>query len=187
MQHSTGLILAGGAGRRVAQSDKGLLRWQGQPLAAHVATRLRPQVNRLIISCNRNRAFYATLAEDTVTDTRRDYQGPLAGLEAAIPLIDGEFVVVVPCDTPLLPLDLAQRLLAPMAATGDRAVDISYAHDGGRGHYLCAAIRTAILPTVTAYLEEGQRAVRHWYAQHRVAVIDFSDEKQCFANYNRAE
>ena len=185
MQDTTGLILAGGAGRRVKGSDKGLLYWQGQPLAMHVATRLRPQVKRLLISCNRNRDFYAALAEDTVTDCRRGYLGPLAGLEASIPHVHGEFLIVAPCDTPLFPLDLVERLLAPLTASMDRPFDISYAHDGERGHYLCAAIRATVLPTLAEFLDEGQRAVRHWYARHHVTVVDFSDQRQSFANYNR--
>ena len=185
MQDTTGLILAGGAGRRVEGSDKGLLNWQGQPLAAQVATRLRPQVKHLVISCNRNRDFYAALAEDTVTDCRRGYQGPLAGLEASIPHVHGEFLIVAPCDTPLFPLDLVERLLAPLTASMGGPFDISYAHDGERGHYLCAAIRATVLPTLAEFLDEGQRVVRHWYARHHVTVVDFSDQRQSFANYNR--
>ena len=76
----TGLILAGGAGRRVEGRDKGLIDWQGKPLVQHVALRLRPQVGQLIISCNRNIETYRELADKTVTDSRRDFQGPLAGL-----------------------------------------------------------------------------------------------------------
>ena len=83
MQDTTGLILAGGAGRRVGGRDKGLLTWRGAPMAAQVAQRLRPQVARLLISCNRNTDYYATLADATVADSRRDFQGPLAGIEAA--------------------------------------------------------------------------------------------------------
>ena len=82
----SGLILAGGAGRRVDGRDKGLITWHGRPLIAHVAVLLRPQVGRLVISCNRNNERYAEFADETVGDTRRDFQGPLAGLEAATPV-----------------------------------------------------------------------------------------------------
>jgi molybdopterin-guanine dinucleotide biosynthesis protein A len=182
---ATGLILAGGAALRAGGTDKGLLDWQGQPLAAHVARRLRPQVGRLLISCNRNADFYATLADAIVTDTRRGFQGPLAGLEGAIAHIRGEFLVIAPCDTPLLPTDLAARLLAALASPPAGTVDVSYAHDGEQGHYLCAAMSTRILPSLTRYLDEGQRAVRHWYARHRCLAVDFSSQAHCFANYNR--
>jgi molybdopterin-guanine dinucleotide biosynthesis protein A len=165
-------------------ADKGLLPWRGLPMAAHVARRLRPQVARLLISCNRNTDYYASLGDATVTDCRRDFQGPLAGLEAAIPDVASAFLIIAPCDNPLLPLDLVERLLDPLLAGADSTADISYAHDGERSQYLCAAIRTGILPSLPIFLDEGQRAVRHWYARHRCAVVDFSEQAGCFANYN---
>jgi molybdopterin-guanine dinucleotide biosynthesis protein A len=181
LHNTTGLILAGGAGRRVGGQDKGLLDWQGKPLASQVAARLRPQVGRLLVSCNRNSEYYATLADATVSDSRRDFQGPLAGLEAAAAVVDSEFLVISPCDTPELPLDLAARLLDALVLSGK---DISYAHDGERGQYLCAALRCAILPSVCQYLDEGGRAVRHWYAGHGATPVDFSDQPTGFNNYN---
>jgi len=181
LDNTTGLILAGGAGRRVGGQDKGLLDWQGKPLAAQVAARFRPQVGRLLISCNRNSEYYATLADATVSDSRRDFQGPLAGLEAAAGLVDSEFLIICPCDTPELPLDVATRLLDALMLSGK---DISYAHDGERGQYLCAALRCAILPAVSHYLDKGGRAVRHWYAEHGATPVDFSDQPHGFNNYN---
>ena len=59
------------------------------------------------------------------------------------------------------------------------------AHDGERSHYLCAAIRSAILPSVSDYLDSGERAGRHWYAGHKACPVDFSDQPQCFNNYNQ--
>ncbi len=187
LHDTTGLILAGGAGLRMGGADKGLLPWRNLPMAAHVAGRLRPQVNRLLISCNRNRDYYATLGDATVTDSRRDFQGPLAGLEAAIPHLASAFLVIAPCDNPLLPLNLVERLLDPLLAAVGGTTAISYAHDGERSQYLCAAIRTGILPSLPIFLDEGHRAVRHWYARHRCAVVDFSDQPGCFANFNNPD
>ncbi len=186
-QDTTGLILAGGAGLRMGGADKGLLHWRDEPMAAQVARRLRPQVSRLVISCNRNRDFYATLADATVADSRRDFQGPLAGLEAAIAHITGAYLIVAPCDNPLLPPDLVARLLDPLLSATGSAADISYAHDGERSQYLCAAVRASVLPSLPHFLDEGHRAVHLWYARHRCAVVDFSDETGCFANYNRLD
>lgn len=153
-------------------------------MAAHVAQRLRPQVGSLLVSCNRNSDYYATLADATVTDRRPDLQGPLAGIEAAIPHIAGEFLIVVPCDTPLLPTDLVKRLLAALESKEGATADISYAHDGEREQYLCAAIHVRVIPTLTAFLDQGHRAVRQWYAQHRCRAVDFASQADCFANFN---
>jgi len=181
----TGLVLAGGAGRRVDGRDKGLIDWQGRPLVTHVVERLRPQVGRILISCNRNRAAYRALADGTVGDRRGDFQGPLAGLEAAREVIATPLLLVCACDMPLLPEDLATRLTAALLAPQDAPLDICYAHDGEREQYLCAALRSACLASLEAYLATGQRAVRGWYSTLRVQAVDFSDKAGCFANCNR--
>ncbi|MEH6593900.1 MAG: molybdenum cofactor guanylyltransferase MobA [Halioglobus sp.] len=185
---SCGLILAGGAGRRVGGEDKGLLSWQGKPLIEHVATRLSPQVDRLVISCNRNLDKYAQIGTALVQDSRADFQGPLAGIEAATPhTIDSTYTIVVACDTPLLPPDLVCRLLKPLSGETRNAFDISYANDGERDQYLCAAIRNSCLDSLKDYLANGQRAVRHWYALQRAIAVDFSDQPGAFLNYNHLD
>jgi len=181
----TGLILAGGAGRRMQGRDKGLVEWHGKPLIEHVAMRLRPQVRRLLISCNRNQATYAKYGDALIGDFREDYQGPLAGLEAAIGQIDSEFLLVTPCDAPLLPPNIGERLLEPLRSITDaKAPAISFASDGERDQYLFAAMRTSCLDTITTYLDSGQRTVRGWYREFPHVSVDFSDQKGAFLNLN---
>ena len=181
----TGLILAGGAGRRVGERDKGLIPWNGKPLVAHVTHCLEPQVSELLISCNRNISHYKKFSIHTIIDNRLDFQGPLAGLEAAFPFVRTDFIAVVSCDTPCLPGDLVSRLMAPLIDTVTDAPDISYAHDGVRAQYLCAAMRRECLTSLTPYLDKGHRAVRDWYKTQHVVPIDFSDSESSFKNYNR--
>jgi len=183
-QQITGLILAGGAGRRARGRDKGLIQWHGKPLVEHVIKRLDAQVGQLLISCNRNIPEYARFGVPVVTDLRTDFQGPLAGLEGAARLVETEFVVVVACDIPLLPPDLVPRLIAPLVQAGKDLPQLSYAHDGSRAQYLCAAMRRECLFTLGEFLEQGHRAVRDWYARHRSVMVDFSDQSDAFANFN---
>jgi molybdopterin-guanine dinucleotide biosynthesis protein A len=183
----SGVILAGGAGRRVGGRDKGLILWRGKPLIAHVATILKPQVDKLLISCNRNANRYGEYARTTVADKRQDYQGPLAGLEAVAALIPSRLLVLAPCDAPLLPDDLVDRLVQPLLEDTSGKLDICYAHDGERGQYLCAALRTSCLASLGAYLDEGHHTVRHWYQRHNSLAVDFSDKATAFANYNRLD
>jgi molybdopterin-guanine dinucleotide biosynthesis protein A len=177
----TGLILAGGAGRRAGGRDKGLITWCGRPLVAHVAERLRPQVGSLLISCNRNGERYGAIAPTVATDLRSGYQGPLAGLEAASANLATDKLVIVPCDTPELPGDLVSRLIAVLEK--GEAV-IAYAHDGERCHYLCAALCSHCLSDLPGWLDRGGRAVRHWYRCHRCLAVDFSDQAPAFRNIN---
>lgn len=181
----TGLILAGGKGRRVDYRDKGLLSWRGKPLIAHVCERIRPQVAELVISCNRNPDIYKQYAVTVVEDRRADFQGPLAGLEAALPTVSTEYVLVTTCDTPLIPRDLARRLLTVMQE--DSALDACFAHDGERAHYLCSFMRNSSLDTLSSFLDTGERAVHRWYRGKRVVAVDFSDCREGFRNFNQME
>ena len=183
---TTGLVLAGGAGRRVGGADKGLLPWHGRPLVEQVVHKLRGEVATLLISCNRNPDYYASLADRIVADQRPGFAGPLAGIEAAIPVLDSEFLLICPCDTPHLPGDLGARLLGALREAGS-ATDISYAHDGERAQYLCALLRTRILDSLTRELDSGTRAVRDWYRLHQSIAVDFSTQRGCFRNINRVE
>lgn len=180
----TALILAGGAGRRVGYRDKGLIDWQGRPLIAHVSEALKSQIEEVLISCNRNFSHYANFCSRTVADTRRDFQGPLAGLEAAIPFVNTELLVVVSCDMPQLPPDLVTRLIAPLCSSAGDRPEICYAHDGIRAQYLCAGLRRDSLYSLTGFLDEGRRAVKDWYGDRKALSVDFSDQQPCFANYN---
>jgi molybdopterin-guanine dinucleotide biosynthesis protein A len=180
----TALILAGGAGRRVGHRDKGLLLFHGKPYIAHVSERLQSQVKEVLISCNRNASDYARFCSKTVVDRRLDFQGPLAGLEAAAPLITTQVLVVVACDMPHLPDDLVAKLVAPLSNRDLNSAQISYVNDGIRPQYLCAAIKRKCLPSLTEFLDQGGRAVKEWFARNKTVAVDFSQQRSCFRNYN---
>jgi len=179
----TGLILAGGAGRRVGGRDKGLIPWAGKPLAQQVVERIGPQVDSVIISCNRNSDLYRQFTTRTVCDTRPGYPGPLAGIEAAHPYVDTDLLLVVNCDMPLLPAGLARRLAGKLRESS-RRVEICYAHDGLYAHYLCAVLHRDCLASVTGFLDNGGRAVRAWYKTRKALAVDFSDQRNAVANLN---
>ena len=102
----TGCILAGGEGRRLGGADKGLVELAGEPLVAHCLARLRPQVDALVISANRNLETYRGFGVPVFDDAREDYAGPLAGCLGALRRADTRYVVTAACDSPFLPTDL---------------------------------------------------------------------------------
>ena len=176
----TGVILAGGAGRRAGGRDKGLIDWEGRPLVAHVAERLEPQCGSLLVSCNRNLDRYAAYGTP-VTDQLAGYQGPLAGLHAAAPHINTPLTLVCPCDVPDIPGDLAVTLAAALDTSGTPA---AHARTDGRDHYCCALIRTEALGTLQEFLEGGGRAVRAWYETVGRVAVDFDTDVSSFRNMN---
>nr|WP_183016008.1 molybdenum cofactor guanylyltransferase MobA [Achromobacter sp. UMC46] len=181
------MILAGGQGSRMDQQDKGLVLLNGQPLVEHVADRLAPQVGRLIISANRHQDRYADYGQ-VVEDGEPAlgaFQGPLlgiaAGLAAAAP---ADWLVVVPCDTPFLPPDLAARLIG---AARSAQAPLAYAAANGQRHSACMAVRPSLLPDLRAYLLGGDRKVGLWQAGAGGVEARFDDTPDAFMNVNTPE
>tara|TARA_R110001599_G_scaffold148486_1_gene332181 strand:+ start:14598 stop:15206 length:609 start_codon:yes stop_codon:yes gene_type:complete len=177
----TALILAGGAGRRMNGQDKGLIKWQSKPLIAHIIDRLPENIEQILISCNRNINQYQAYA-NTVSDELANYQGPLAGIYAALQLITSEQVLVLPCDSPTPPKDLLCKLSKQLSI--DNA-DVCYAYDGDRGQYLFALLKTELKTSLGRYLKEGGRSVNQWYQQLNCTQANFSGQANNFTNFNQ--
>ena len=110
LKHITGLILAGGRGSRMGGVDKGLQPFHGVPLAQHALQRLRAQVGPVAINANRHLDTYAALGAPVWPDALPDHPGPLAGFLAGLTHCTSPYLLTVPCDSPLWPADLAERL-----------------------------------------------------------------------------
>lgn len=185
--HIAGLILAGGRGQRMAGVDKGLVSLWGQPMVAHVVARLTPQVDTLIISSNRNRDAYIRYSETVLADASDEageLRGPLAGMLAGLKAADSDYLLVVPCDAPCLPADLARRMMDAMRKAGAK---VAMASDGERTHYTTALIATSLADDLAAYLAEGGRKVGTWLARCNAITVDFSDSPGVFVNVNTPE
>jgi molybdopterin-guanine dinucleotide biosynthesis protein A len=180
----TGLILAGGRGRRMGGVDKGLQLLQGRPMAQWVLERLAPQVDEVLINANQNVESYAALGCRVVGDALGGFAGPLAGLQSGLTHARHELVATVPCDSPFLPRDLVARLGHALTAAG---ADLAVAKTGQQPHPVFCLCRRVLLPHLTAYLAGGGRKIDAWYAALRVAEARFDDEAEAFANINTPE
>ena len=115
-EHSiTGLILAGGRGARMGGIDKGLQNFNGTPLTLHALMRLQMQegtpLSEVMIVANRNLSAYESLGVQVWPDSTDGFAGPLAGFLTGLERCETELLLTVPCDSPLFPFNLAQRLL----------------------------------------------------------------------------
>lgn len=104
------IILAGGRATRMNGVDKGLVQLQQKPLIQYVIERLATQVHEIIINANREIMQYQALGYPVLMDETADFIGPLAGISLGLKQAKHDYLLSVPCDSPLLPLDLAQRL-----------------------------------------------------------------------------
>ena len=180
----TGVVLAGGQGRRMGNVDKGLQLLDGRPLVGWVLSRFVPQLGEVLINANRNRDAYAAFGVRVVEDRVRGFAGPLAGMHAGLSEAGYELVAFVPCDTPLLPQDLVARLMDPLR---NERVDLSVAKTGTQPHPVICLVRKRLLPHLTAYLDGGGRKVDGWYSTLNVTEVAFDDEPHAFRNINTPE
>jgi len=181
----TGVVLAGGLGRRMSVApegtvDKGLQPLRGRPMVAHVIERLAPQVDALLINANRNLDRYREFGHPVVADSLGGFAGPLAGLHAGLLAARTDRVVTVPCDSPFLPTDLVARLAE--AAARD-AAQVAVARAAGQPHPVFALVERALRGHLEAFLASGQRKIDAWYRDLRVIEVDF-DDAQAFRNIN---
>ena len=179
----TGIVLAGGQGRRMGGVDKGLVELAGRPMIAHVLARLAPQVGAVLINANQNLERYRAFGHPVIPDEVGGFAGPLAGLHAGMTQASGALVVTVPCDSPFLPLDLVSRLRARL---DKEHAQLAVARTFDQPHPVFALARRDLLPNLAAFLEGGGRKIDAWYAPLAVVEVGFDDEAAAFRNINTA-
>lgn len=172
----TGLILAGGRGTRMGGVDKGLQNYQGIPMAMHALLRLAPQVGQIMINANRNLSAYESMGAPVWPDTLTDFAGPLAGFAAGMERCDTPYLMTVPCDTPRFPEDLAAQLAqALQARQADIAMVATRDGDTLRTQPVFCLLKTALLGSLLAFIQGGQRKIDKWTALHHCIAVPFAD------------
>lgn len=166
----TGLILAGGQGRRMGGRDKGLVQYKGKALVDHVIECLAPQVEELLISANRNLGDYAIRGYPILVDDMPDFQGPLAGVLTGLQRSRNEWMLAVPCDMPNLPDDLALRL---WSSAGDHSIVV--ASDGERTHPALMLVHKSTEGRLADYLNRGERSVHGFQESVGFASARFNE------------
>ncbi len=183
----TGVILAGGRGSRMGGVDKGLQNHLGLPMAMHALLRIAPQVGQVMINANRNLSAYESMGVPVWPDILPDYAGPLAGFLTGLERCETAFLATVPCDSPLFPLDLVERLAAALDADGADIAMASTVEDGiVRTHPVFCLMRTEVTESLVRFTHGGQRKIDRWTAQHRCIEVPFEDAG-AFANANTTE
>ncbi|WP_153915116.1 molybdenum cofactor guanylyltransferase MobA [Shewanella sp. TC10] len=178
------VILAGGMARRMGGIDKGLVELSGKPMIVHTIERVKPQVNSIMINANRSQAEYAEFGYPVLSDLESGYLGPLAGMVTAMGQTQADLLLVVPCDSPMLPTDLCERMYASLK---EADADIVVASDGEHHQPVVLLLKPHLKASMQAFLDAGDRKIFLWYEQHKYVVTSFADQPNAFVNVNTLE
>ncbi len=180
----TGIILAGGQARRMGGQDKGLIQLAQKPMIEYVLSAIQPQVDGIIINANRNQSAYEEYGFPVVADRIGGYCGPLAGMASGLEVAKTPFVVTVPCDCPLIPDDLVQKLYSTLQGEDAK---ICTAHANGRLQPVFTLMKSELLSSMLEFLNNGERKIDKWLEKHDLAIANFSDQPDTFLNINSEE
>lgn len=189
----TGLVLAGGQGRRMqpivpgagSVLEKGLLELEGLPLVEHARRRLLPYVEQVFISANTRLDAYANYGTVIPDDTALEaYSGPLAGVASALRHVATPWLLVLPVDVPRPPADLIPRLCARVGMAGAK---LAYACTAAGVHPLCMVLHSSLVDGLYDFLLAGERKVQFWQRQNGAVPVLFDGVGDTFFNINTLE
>jgi molybdopterin-guanine dinucleotide biosynthesis protein A len=179
----SGLILAGGRATRMDGANKALMPFLGRTMISHVIERLSPQVDEILINANQDIANFQAFNLLVLADAISGLPGPLAGLHTGLEASQHDWILCVPCDSPLLPSNLAKRLLQ-VAIRED--ANIAIAKTEVQNHPVFCLCKKSLAADLAHYLHQGGRKVSEWQRAHRYIEVHFDDET-AFSNINTFE
>ena len=186
-----GVILAGGGARRLGGNGKAFIDIAGVPLVQLTITSFQDQVNNLAINSRDSKIFSdfsIPIIEDIVIEDGG--AGPLAGISSAIKWAKTlknieTHVAIVPVDTPLLPLDLVQRLSLDLSINNS---DIIMASSNGNIYPVIGLWSLALDSYLDKALYKGVRKIDAFTRLFNVSVVDWAfNSIDPFFNINQPE
>lgn len=178
----TTVILAGGRGVRIG-GNKGLQLLQGKPLLTWVLEKVKYASAEVLLNVNDVTGGYEKFGCRVIVDELEDWQGPLAGLQAALRVAQSDWIMTVPCDTPFLPDDLIDRLGNALDKSEAEAVVVVV---GGYRQPTIALYRKQVLAKLGDFLAKRERKVNAWLDTLQVIEVEF-DDVDLFNNINTPE
>lgn len=181
------LILAGGRGTRLGGKDKGWVMWSGLPLVEHALAALAKQVPppaRILISVNRNVDAYQQTGHVVITDERPDFSGPMAGIEAGLMRCKKNNLLVIPCDAPLLPEDLFEKLQQALTDQPDAVA--AYAVTPKNAQPLCCLLKPSAAGSLGKQLDHGHGETLDWLESIQAIPVRF-EQAASFVQFNTPE
>ncbi|MBN1237832.1 MAG: NTP transferase domain-containing protein [Gammaproteobacteria bacterium] len=163
----TGLVLAGGASRRMGR-DKGALDYGGEPQVRRAWRLLASVCGEAFVSTNAARAAAPPYRDLPLILDPEDYTGPAAGLLAAWARRPDSAWLALAVDMPLVD----RALLAVLVEGRDpQAIATCFRHDDGTLEPLCTIWEPSARAPLQAEIEAGRRSPRRFLLSQPVAAL----------------
>jgi len=181
----TGLVLAGGASRRMGR-NKAFLELRGRPLIEIVIAQMA-QVCAEVLVVVSDPQPYLRLGVPLVEDRFRGV-GVLGGLHAGLSAASHELTVAVGCDMPFLQPPLLRAFIG-----WAEGYDVVVLRQGEGVEPLHGVYRRSCLPPLEEAIRAGERRIISFFPRVRVRhvtaeeVAPFDPELRAFRNINTPE
>lgn len=155
----------------------------GTPLVEHVASALRATTGKLAMVGDAEAAH--AIGATALFDPRGFPVGPMSGVCAALEWAQEEtadLLMVAPCDTPLLTIEVVEELRAALAS----GAKVACAETADGLQPLISMWRTELAPWLREQLSDGHPAVRDVLARAGLTRLMVSDANICL-NVNTPE
>ena len=191
----TGLILAGGASRRMGR-DKAQLLWRGRPLIRGVYEAIVPWCERVWVVTSRSAAYTPLLpstcgfwseAPPPNWLPEDPPPGPLWAFSQALTIVETPWVVLMACDLPHVTPDLVQSWLTYLPQDSrNPARAYLPKHPQGWWEPLCGFYDRRCEASLNKFYQRGGRSFQAWLRQETVQPLPL-DNPQQVANWNTPE
>ena len=168
------VILAGGKGRRMGGKEKALIPLLDRPLLSYVLESVSGQVAPIALNINTNFEKFSKFGYPIIEDPIKGHLGPLAGILASLNWaqeIDKDWVMTLPCDTPFLPKNIAQRMIEVKNRELD--IDLVVARSRGYNHPVVALWKSNLNFKLKNALDDGIRKIDLFTSKLKIEYVDF--------------
>lgn len=186
-QSITALILAGGQSSRMG-TDKALLTWDNQTLLSQtcqIAAECSSSVYVVTPWLDRYRDILppgCKLIEEQLVLPDRNSNSPLIGFAQGLRQVTSKWVLLLPCDLPLLSSFQIKQWFPYLATVLSTEIALLPRHFKG-WEPLCGFYRRSCLPLLETYIAAGGKSFQGWLTLHKVRELPV-DDRQILFNCN---
>ncbi|MGY0399986.1 MAG: molybdenum cofactor guanylyltransferase MobA [Ostreibacterium sp.] len=185
--HYTGLlgvVLCGGQGSRMGGADKGLVTFNGNPMACYSINALQ-HCEQTIINANRHQPIYErTFQLAVISDENHYYDGPLAGMLAAMRYAQQQglkWIITTPCDAPFITTEYVDTMWQTSQSSDKQ---ILVACDKNKYHQpVFSLLKAELADELANFLQGEQKKILMFYQKIGFKTQRFN-QHELFTNIN---